>query len=108
MQISTLLRLLVFVLLFVTAAVSIAQPLEVSTEQAERLERKIDEIDKNALAVPVRPKKTPISEPEINSYLNFNLKERIPSGLSLIMYPRAPNSRARRACWRDRCPESMA
>jgi hypothetical protein len=81
MQIGTFSRSLLSALLL-TGAVSVAEPLETSKEQADRLERKIEEIDKNATADPVRSKKTPMSELEINSYLNFNLKEKIPSGLT--------------------------
>jgi hypothetical protein len=56
--------------------------INLSKDQADRLERKITEIVKNASAEPVPAKRTPMSEPEINSYLNLNLKEKIPRGLS--------------------------
>jgi len=56
--------------------------INLSKDQADRLERKITEIVKNASAEPVSAKRTPMSEPEINSYLNLNLKEKIPRGLS--------------------------
>ena len=81
MQIGTFSRSLLSALLLI-GAVSVAEPLETSKEQADRLERKIEEIDKNASGTPVKSKKTPISELEINSYVNFNLKEKIPSGLT--------------------------
>jgi hypothetical protein len=81
MQIGTFSRSLLSALLLI-GAVSVAEPLETSNEQADRLERKIEEIDKNASGNPVKSKKTPMSELEINSYLNFNLKEKIPSGLT--------------------------
>ncbi|HWP23293.1 MAG TPA: hypothetical protein VNM15_03775 [Candidatus Binatia bacterium] len=55
---------------------------ELSREQGARLERKIEEIAKNAAARPVQPKRTPMSETEINSYLAFNGKDKIPRGLS--------------------------
>ena len=64
------------------AALSVAAALDLSKEQGDRLERKIEEIVKNASAEPVKPKKTPVSELELNSYLNFNLKEKIPRGLT--------------------------
>jgi hypothetical protein len=51
-------------------------------DAGERLARKIDEIDKNAAANPVRSKKTAVSELELNSYLAFNLKDKIPRGLA--------------------------
>ena len=53
-----------------------------SKDQGDRLERKIAEIVKNASADPVAAKRTPMSEPEVNSYLNLNLKEKIPRGLT--------------------------
>ena len=81
MQIGTFSRSLLSALLLI-GTVSVAEPLDVSNEQADRLERKIEEIDKNASGNPVKSKKTPMSELEINSYLNFNLKEKIPSGLT--------------------------
>jgi hypothetical protein len=63
-------------------AVSSAAAVQLSKEQGDRLERKIDEITKNASTEPVRSKKTPMPEPEVNSYLNFNLKAKIPRGLA--------------------------
>lgn len=63
-------------------AVSLALALDISREHGDRLERKIDDIVKNAGAEPVKSKKTPASEQEVNSYLNFNVKEQIPRGLS--------------------------
>ena len=65
-----------------TAAVSVTTALEISKEQGDRLEKKIDEIVKNASTEPVRPKRTLMPETEVNSYLNLNLKERIPRGLT--------------------------
>jgi hypothetical protein len=70
------------IVLTLSAAVSVTAALEISKEQGNRLERKIDEIAKNASAEPVRSKKTLMSESEVNSYLNFNVKEKIPRGLS--------------------------
>jgi hypothetical protein len=71
-----------FTLSIFLAAVSATTAVELSREQGDRLERKISEIAKNGAAVPVKPKKTPMSELEINSYLNFNVKEQIPRGLT--------------------------
>lgn len=70
------------IVLTLSAAVSVTAALEISKEQGNRLERKIDEIAKNASAEPVRSKKTLMSESEVNSYLNFNVKEKFPRGLS--------------------------
>jgi hypothetical protein len=68
--------------LLIFSTISIAAPLETSKEQGDRLERKIEEIGKNGSIEPVRPKKTPMSELELNSYLNFNAKDKIPTGLT--------------------------
>lgn len=75
-------RGVLIMVLTLSAAVSVTAALEISKEQGNRLERKIDEIAKNASAEPVRSKKTLMSESEVNSYLNFNVKEKIPRGLS--------------------------
>ena len=71
-----------FTLLIFLAAVSATIAVQLSREQGDRMERKIAEIAKNGAAEPVRSKKTPMSELEINSYLNFNVKEQIPRGLT--------------------------
>lgn len=68
--------------LILVVAASIAAAIELSREQGDRLDRKIAEINKNASMEPVRPKQTPVSELEANSYLNFNLREKIPRGLT--------------------------
>ncbi len=44
--------------------------------------RKIETIAKNGAGDPVKPRQTPASELEINSYLNFNLRDKIPRGLA--------------------------
>ena len=71
----------VAMLLIFTVTVSAAGP-QLSREPAERLAKKIEEINKNAAADPVRSKTTEISELEVNSYLAFNLKDEIPRGLA--------------------------
>ena len=63
-------------------AVSSTAAVQLTKEQGDRLERKIDEIAKNASMDPVRSKKTAMPELEVNSYLNFNLKDKIPRGLA--------------------------
>ena len=68
--------------LILAVAASIAAAIELSREQGDRLDRKIAEINKNASMEPVRPQQTPVSELEANSYLNFNLREKIPRGLT--------------------------
>lgn len=65
-----------------SAAISATAALEISKEHGDRLARKIEEIAKNGSGDSVRPKRTPMTETEVNSYLNFNLKEKIPPGLT--------------------------
>src|SRR4029079_1802797 len=55
---------------------------QISREQGDTFARKVDEINQNASAKLATPKRTPITEPEVNSYLAFNIKEKIPRGLS--------------------------
>jgi hypothetical protein len=69
-------------LLLLTPVVLALASAPVSRDQGDRLARKIDEINKNAASQPVREKRTPMSEPEVNSYLAFNIKEQIPRGLT--------------------------
>ena len=68
------------VLLSLSASSSFAVAL--SQEDGNRLQAKIDAIVKNAAADPPKPRKFPIAEREANSYLVFNLKEKIPKGLA--------------------------
>jgi hypothetical protein len=68
--------------MFLTPTTSSPAAGQLSKEQGDRLERKIEEITKNASANPVRSKRTTGSELEVNSYLNFNLKDKIPRGLT--------------------------
>ena len=53
-----------------------------SQEDGNRLQAKIDAIVKNAAADSPKPRKFSIAEREANSYLVFNLKEKIPKGLA--------------------------
>ncbi len=53
-----------------------------SKDDGDRLQSKMEEIARNGNTAPVPAKKTPISEAEANSYLAFNLKEKIPPGLT--------------------------
>jgi hypothetical protein len=53
-----------------------------SQEDGNRLQAKIDAIVKNAAADPPKARKFSIAEREVNSYLVFNLKEKIPKGLA--------------------------
>jgi hypothetical protein len=68
-------------LLLGMAAVAMAA-LQLSKEQGDSLARKIDGINKNAATKPLRSKSTPMSELEVNSYLAYNIKDKIPRGLA--------------------------
>jgi hypothetical protein len=67
-------------LLTVCASSSLAVAL--SREDGNRLQAKIDAIVKNAADNPPKPREFSIAEQEANSYLLFNLKEKIPKGLA--------------------------
>lgn len=69
------------VLFFAPAVVSLAA-LQLSREQGDKLARKIEEINKNSAAEPVRSKQTSMTDLEVNSYLAFNIKDKIPRGLA--------------------------
>jgi hypothetical protein len=75
-------RGILFGFMILSLAASSTAAVQLSKEEGDRLERKIEEITKNAATDPVRSKRTPMSELEINSYLNFNLKDKIPRGLA--------------------------
>jgi len=53
-----------------------------SKRDGDRLQQKFDDIASNGAAARTQPKKTPISESELNAYLNFNLNDRMPRGLA--------------------------
>jgi hypothetical protein len=69
-------------LAIISLAVSSTAALQLSREQADSMARKIDEITGNAANQSVQPKRTQLAELEANSYLLFNLKEKIPPGLA--------------------------
>jgi hypothetical protein len=64
--------------LFASSSLAVA----LSQEDGNRLQAKIDAIVKNAAANPPKPREYSIAEQEVNSYLIFNLKEKIPKGLA--------------------------
>jgi hypothetical protein len=59
-----------------------AVAIQLSKEDGDRLQRKIDEIARNGSAPAAQAKKTPVSEREVNSYLAFNARYDIPKGLT--------------------------
>lgn len=69
-------------LLLLGAAASSSAALHLSREHGDNLARKIDGINKNAATEPLRSKTTPMPELEVNSYLAFNIKDKIPRGLA--------------------------
>jgi hypothetical protein len=74
-------RFVALLLLLGLTGAAMAAP-QLSKEQGDSLARKIDGINKNAATEPVRSKTTPMSEPEVNSYLAFNIRDKIPRGLA--------------------------
>jgi hypothetical protein len=82
MMLTRLRRRFVALLLLLGLAGAAMAALQLSKEQGDSLARKIDGINKNAATEPVRSKTTPMSEPEVNSYLAFNIKDKIPRGLA--------------------------
>jgi hypothetical protein len=69
-------------LAFLSLFGSITAAVQLSKEDGDRLQRKIDEIVKNSAAPAAQSKKTPVSESEVNSYLAFNVRDKIPKGLT--------------------------
>jgi hypothetical protein len=55
---------------------------QVSRQEGARLQEKFDTIAKNGASTPPKPMKTLITESELNSYLTFNLEDKIPKGLT--------------------------
>ncbi len=82
MNLTKLRRRIHFGLVILSLTASSTAAAQLSKEHGDRLERKIDEIAKNATMEVVRSKRTPMSELEINSYLNFNVRDKIPRGLT--------------------------
>jgi hypothetical protein len=74
-------RMALGILLLAPAVVSLAA-IQLSREQGDSLAQKIDEINRNAATQPVRSKRTPMTDAEVNSYLAFNIKDKIPRGLA--------------------------
>lgn len=71
-----------FILLILGIASSGTATPEPSRERGDALQRKLEEVTKNGSKNPVAPRKTPMSELEVNSYLAFNVKDKIPRGLT--------------------------
>ena len=65
--------------LFVCSLVA-AEP--VSRRDAARLQAKLDRITNGARALGKTPATTPITETEVNSYLQYELSDRIPAGVT--------------------------
>lgn len=66
-------------MLLILAAAASAQ---LSPKDGERLRIKIDAIAKNGAADTPKRRETPVTEQEANSYLAYNLKDKIPKGLT--------------------------
>jgi hypothetical protein len=70
--------LIVFLLLVALADAAVQR----SRADGDRLQKKIDDIAANGAAARTKPKTTPVSESELNSYLAFNLRNDVPRGLA--------------------------
>jgi hypothetical protein len=75
-------RSLLAALVILSLRCSGAAAISLSKQEGDQLQRKIDEISKNGSISPVPAKKTGVTESELNSYLVFNLKNKIPQGLT--------------------------
>jgi len=75
-------RLIVFYLAAAALISFSALATALSREEGDRLQRKLDDIAANASARPPKPKITPVSQTELNSYLAYNLRDKIPRGLA--------------------------
>jgi hypothetical protein len=74
------------ILLALLAAISLSASLfagadPVTRRDAARLQAKIDRINKNSLAGRTAGLRTPVTEAELNSYLRYELGDRIPAGV---------------------------
>ena len=54
---------------------------ELTKENGDRLQQKLDALQRNAATIPIAPRQTSASQNEVNSYLTFNLREKMPAGL---------------------------
>jgi hypothetical protein len=68
--------------LFVVSLCGSTVAVQLSQLEGDRLQRKIEEITNNGAKLPVPPLRTRTSEDEVNSYLAFNVREKIPQGLT--------------------------
>ena len=68
-------------ILAVTLASGILAANPVTRRDAARLQAKIDRITKNSVAPKRAAAQTPVSEAELNSYLRYELGDRIPAGV---------------------------
>jgi hypothetical protein len=69
-------------LMVLSLAICGATAAQISREEGNRLQEKIDAIARNGSGSPVVPRQTLVSETELNSYLTFNLAEKMPKGLT--------------------------
>jgi hypothetical protein len=75
---NTILWIAVLLILYASSSFAVA----LSRQDGDRLQAKIDTIIKNAEASPPKPGEFSIPEKEANSYLIFNLREKMPKGLT--------------------------
>lgn len=75
-------RITLAALLLTTAVSGLLAAETVSRRDAARLQAKIEQITRNSAARRNAAARTPITEAEVNSYLRFELSDRIPAGVS--------------------------
>jgi hypothetical protein len=75
-------RVALALLLIVGVCAASPAPAQLSRQEGGRLQEKFDAIAKNGASNPPKSTKTIITESEANSYLAFNLQDKIPKGLS--------------------------
>ena len=75
-------RVVLALLLLVAVCAANSAAAQLSRQEGAGLQEKIDAIAKNGASTPPKPMKTIIEESEANSYLVFNLQDKIPKGLT--------------------------
>lgn len=75
-------RVALALLLIVAVCAASPAAAQLSRQEGARLQEKIDAIAKNGASNPTKSMKTIIAEREANSYLAFNLQDKIPKGLT--------------------------
>ena len=75
-------KLIAFGLFLLTATTALSAASQLSQEHGKTLAQKIESLNQNGAVTPVRSRTTQASEAEVNSYLTFNVRDKIPRGLT--------------------------